>query len=287
MKIVDFTCDWAGAGGLQTPAQVFDSIWNGAKFWTAQPAGLGGGVGFKGEGDPIEDARKDNFNAGVVAVGAGTAPKFYTYEHLAAPKDVNNLLDVNSDTCGPWAGFLMAFAGSHGHPVKRLSLELRARVERGGVLNRFVNLGDLAATGGFLVGDVVFIKLNTGLIVKQAVNGQANPANLPGGGVNTHLSRKFQNHCVTFVDTNDNDDLDPGERIYDPSYEHAGGLSHATIIAWEDASITDLVYDRKITVTAVDGVGKITASTPLTAIAPASYANNAANQELEGAPSAE
>jgi hypothetical protein len=113
MKIVDFTCYWAL--GWRTPDEVFQQIWNGSNFWTPINAGPqprpDNANGFRGRGDPSENARQDAWQA---------SPMCYTFRHdlnhpypIPGPnggfgegQTVDGWLDLNYARCGGWAPVL-------------------------------------------------------------------------------------------------------------------------------------------------------------------------------------
>jgi hypothetical protein len=105
------------------------------------------------------------------------------------------------------------------------------------------------------------------------------------------LATYFNNHAVAFYDNNGNGGYDPaaGERIYDGSYDHtvaSGALNRAgyvSVQAVENAAVVQYIYCYKITITAVDAVGRITGIDP-PVIGPHLFANDQAVCEMEGAP---
>ena len=281
MKIVYLTCCWGSF--QQTPEEVFEKIWMLDNFWTpfiGTPKHPDNANGFHGVGDPKESSNADAW---------GNNPMCYTYRHdLQMAQTVDFMLDHNYGRCGGWSKFLPAFAGTHGKNLKPLTLTLLAKRVRGGAVDYKSYVQILA--GGNAVGDVIYCKrafyevgadLLTGIFVKDSINGQANPA----GNVapNDHLSTVFDNHAVAFNDANDNGILDAGEKIYDGSYEHPGGLSYADVNAIENASIDKYRWYGRFTVTAVDGAGKITG---VSLLSPGPYLqdNDPAKTEMEGQP---
>jgi hypothetical protein len=307
LKVVDFTCSWGGsrAGGpAQSPAHVFEEIWNTDHFWTPFRAGPrpDNSLGFRGTGDPVETARPDRW---------GNPPMCYTFRHdLSNPypgafdgQTVDQWLDLNYGRCGGWSRVLPAFAGAHGHDLRPIALEMLVRRERAGAFH-FVTAA-AAATGGNAVGDRLYLSATqvniilgagtvppadrvTGIIVDSAISGQANPAGGPVDPVTgPWLARYFDNHALAFHDINGNGAFDGGDLLYDGSYEHGAGTAnrggYASVQAVENAAIDEYRYRYRFDVLAVNAGGAITAATP-----PAAdvyrFAQDATATEMEGIP---
>jgi len=262
LKIVDFTCDWAK--DTTTPEEVFAEIWNGSNFWTPFQGNplepdRDSDNAFIGKGDPVESARQDAWNK---------APMAYTFRHNLGPgQTVNNWLDHNYARCGGWVPVLRTFAGTHGLDTEEKRIPpMRWRFvdgASGDVL--FVNYADALdlknnnkRPGGedAEVGDTWYRPY--GIWVNA--HGQANPyTNDPVWNPNPPLMQVGgSNKLVSFwelyyppfsniPESTDHVLLKYNGRYYDPSYEHTGGISYASINQWADASISYYYYHRKFT----------------------------------------
>ena len=144
-----------------------------------------------------------------------------------------------------------------------LALNMRVRRLRSGVFS-YPTIADIQA-GGNQAGDVLNLAGKyisqpdgiTAIVVDGTVSGQANPA----GGPSNFLATIFDNHCVTFNDSNDNGLYEPsaGELIYDGAYEHAAGsqnrLGYTSLLQLENAAIRFYRYKWEFTVLTVNSQG--------------------------------
>ena len=278
LKIVDFTCEWGD--GKSTPAGVFGEIWNGSSFWTPfHPADTytdtngngrwdpgesllsdhnGNGVfdpispdgenGSVGRGDPAERARADAW---------GAQPMAYTYRHdLPGGFDVDTFLDRNYARCGGWSPVLRAFMGVNGLASNgALMPVMRWRFVEASTGNTF--LVDCAVAEAWLAsnenhaggpasaGDVWYRPY----AIWAGGHGQANPSfklSPTSEGSDKLLSRWKLIRTPSGVPAyTDHVFVKHNGRYYDPSYEHAGGSSYASINELVDAGISYFLYDRK------------------------------------------
>ncbi len=247
-KIVDFTTAWAQTATANTSGEVFDAIWKSSNFWTPfMPVGgvdqPNNAAGFHGIGDPNEADRADEF---------AHKPKCYTYEHLASTGvSVDNMLDTNAGKCGGWCKFLPAFAAQHGTKLRPVYVLPRA-YRSTGAGNPLIGK---AAVNALAVGSDFYLCLTqfsagaifrTGiysgdcLFVKTTVDGQAHAASS-----GTLLSAWSDGHAISFIDNTWNDQVDAGERLFDPSYVHDAGDRRDGFTSgedYEDSAMLKLVY---------------------------------------------
>jgi len=248
LKIVDFTCVW-GAG--KTSAEdVFDSYWKTGKFWTPFHAPGGGdrqpnnANGFYGTGDPTERNRLDMW---------GNAPKSYSYQHNMGNGNgytVDWLLDHNQGRCGAWAPFLMAFMATHGLASEQQVFPLmkwrfvaangNESFEEYAAAEAHMNAGQRPGGAAAQIGDQWYRPL--GIFVNA--DGQANPYKVVNQPNNPHL-RSFWG-CFPNFNLTDHVFVKYNGRFYDPSYDHANGVSHATINEKADAGVSHYYYNEKL-----------------------------------------
>ncbi len=239
LKIVDFTCAWGQAAGAGTESEVFESYWNNAKFWTPfVPDGALPALkpdhsnGFKGVGDPTEEARLDAWI---------NSPMCYTYRHdLGAGQTVNGWLDDNYARCGGWSPVLRTFMATHGLASdEQVMPAMKWRfVSNTGIVSfedyvaaeNHKNTGKRPGGAAAQPGDIWYKPLG----IWVSAHGQANPY--------FDNSRYLHSFWITSATKTDHVFAIHGGRYYDGSYEHAGGANYATINAMADVGISHYYY---------------------------------------------